>query len=60
MTDERIKHYIEIIEDELTKLRDNKFYGSVNHNFTVRNGAIVRLKTTLDREIVRKEDLKRR
>ena len=57
--DKRIEDYLDIIRDELSKLRDNKFYGSINHNFVIRNGGITRLKSTLDREIIRPEDIKK-
>lgn len=60
MTDERIEYYLSLVEEDLVKLRDNKFYGCVTHKFEIKGGNVVELESLLGRKIRRKEDLKRR
>ncbi len=59
MTDACIKEYLERVEDDLTQLRDNRFYGSVTHTFEIKGGKIVELQSTLDKKFRRTADLQK-
>ena len=58
MSDKRIDFFVSILRDELTTLRDNKFYGSVTHEFTIRGGKILEISNHLRKKIRYPDDLK--
>lgn len=59
MNDKRIEDYIDRIRSDLTQLKDNRFYGFITEHFTLRNGVITRLRSSLDKEFIRPEDIKK-
>ncbi len=59
MSDQRIKEHLQTIEDDLIKLRDNKFYGAVTCVFEIKGGNIMESEITLKRKFRRSEDLKK-